>query len=46
VARFTIDTVPGAGHYLFEEAPGAVVAAVGQVDQSAGTVRLAQDTRP
>jgi pimeloyl-ACP methyl ester carboxylesterase len=28
VPRFTLDSVPDAGHYLFEEAPEAVVAAV------------------
>lgn len=31
VPRFTLDSVPGAGHYLFEEAPQAVVAAIGRV---------------
>jgi pimeloyl-ACP methyl ester carboxylesterase len=28
VPRFTLDSVPDAGHYLFEEAPEAVVAAI------------------
>jgi pimeloyl-ACP methyl ester carboxylesterase len=29
VSSFTVDSVPDAGHYLFEEAPGAVVAIIG-----------------
>ena len=43
VPRFSIDSVPAAGHYLFEEAPDAVVAAVRRADQSARAVPLAQD---
>jgi pimeloyl-ACP methyl ester carboxylesterase len=43
---FSVDSVPAAGHYLFEEAPGAVIAAVRQVDQSARAVPLAQESRP
>lgn len=31
VARFSVSRVPGAGHFVFEEAPSAVVAAVGEV---------------
>ena len=46
VPRFAIDSVPGAGHYLFEEAPEAVLAAIRRTDQSARAVPLAQDTRP
>jgi len=30
VPRFTLDSAPNAGHYLFEEAPEAVVAAIGR----------------
>jgi pimeloyl-ACP methyl ester carboxylesterase len=30
VPRFTVDSVPDAGHYLFEEAPKAVAAAIGR----------------
>jgi pimeloyl-ACP methyl ester carboxylesterase len=33
--RFTIDSVPHAGHYLFEEAPDAVVAAIGRAQGTA-----------
>lgn len=32
VRTFVIDSVPDAGHYVFEERPGAVVAAVGRVE--------------
>jgi len=32
VRGLVIDSVPGAGHYVFEERPGAVVAAIGRVD--------------
>jgi pimeloyl-ACP methyl ester carboxylesterase len=32
VRVIVIDWVPGAGHYVFEERPGAVVAAVGRVE--------------
>jgi pimeloyl-ACP methyl ester carboxylesterase len=32
VGTFVIDSVPGVGHYVFEERPGAVVAAVGRVE--------------
>jgi pimeloyl-ACP methyl ester carboxylesterase len=32
VPGLVIDSVPGAGHYVFEERPGAVVAAVGRVE--------------
>jgi pimeloyl-ACP methyl ester carboxylesterase len=32
VRAFVIDSVPDAGHYVFEERPGAVVAAVGRVE--------------
>jgi pimeloyl-ACP methyl ester carboxylesterase len=32
VRTFVIDSVPGVGHYVFEERPGAVVAAVGRVE--------------
>ena len=45
VPRFSIDSVPGAGHYLFEEAPDAVIAAIRLTDQSARVVPLAQDAR-
>jgi pimeloyl-ACP methyl ester carboxylesterase len=46
LSRFSLDSVPSSGHYLFEEAPGAVIAAVRQADQSARAVPLAQETRP
>jgi pimeloyl-ACP methyl ester carboxylesterase len=39
---FALDSVPAAGHYLFEEAPDAVVAAIRRTDQSARAVPLAQ----
>jgi 2-hydroxy-6-oxonona-2,4-dienedioate hydrolase len=32
VPTFVVDSVPGAGHYVFEEQPDAVVAAIGRVD--------------
>ncbi|MEO7138505.1 MAG: alpha/beta hydrolase [Gemmatimonadales bacterium] len=32
--RFVIDSVPDAGHYLFEEAPSAVVAAIGRAQEA------------
>jgi pimeloyl-ACP methyl ester carboxylesterase len=35
VPRFTVDSVPQAGHYLFEEAPDAVVAAIGRAQAAA-----------
>ena len=45
VPRFSIDSVSGAGHYLFEETPEAVAAAVGQLESWSRAVRLAE-TRP
>ncbi len=41
VSRFTLDSVPDAGHYLFEEAPEAVVAAIGRVQGASLAVRPA-----
>jgi pimeloyl-ACP methyl ester carboxylesterase len=46
VPHFWIDSVPGAGHYLFEESPDAVVDAIHRADLSAGAVPLAQEARP
>jgi pimeloyl-ACP methyl ester carboxylesterase len=46
VPRFALDSVPGAGHYLFEEAPEAVLAAIRRADESRRAVPLAQDARP
>jgi pimeloyl-ACP methyl ester carboxylesterase len=46
VPRFSLDSVPAAGHYLFEEAPDAVVAAIRRADQSVRPVPLAQEPRP
>jgi pimeloyl-ACP methyl ester carboxylesterase len=43
--RFTIDSVPHAGHYLFEEAPDAVVAAIGRAQGSSLATRL-EGNRP
>jgi pimeloyl-ACP methyl ester carboxylesterase len=45
VPRFTLDSVPDAGHYLFEEAPQAVVAAIGRV-QGATLARAPTVSRP
>jgi pimeloyl-ACP methyl ester carboxylesterase len=45
VPRFAIDSVSGAGHYLFEETPEAVAAAVGKLEASSRAVPLAE-TRP
>jgi pimeloyl-ACP methyl ester carboxylesterase len=39
VPRFTLDSVPDAGHYLFEEAPQAVVAAIGSAQGASLAVR-------
>jgi pimeloyl-ACP methyl ester carboxylesterase len=41
--RFTIDSVSHAGHYLFEEAPDAVVAAIGRAQ---GSSLATQVSRP
>jgi pimeloyl-ACP methyl ester carboxylesterase len=46
VLHFGLDSVPGAGHYLFEETPDAVLVAIRRADQSAHPVPLAQETRP
>jgi pimeloyl-ACP methyl ester carboxylesterase len=46
VRHFALDSVPSAGHYLFEEAPDAVIAAIRRADQSTQGVPLAQDARP
>jgi pimeloyl-ACP methyl ester carboxylesterase len=45
VPRFTLDSVPDAGHYLFEEAPEAVVTAVGRV-QGASLAARPSVSRP
>jgi len=46
--RFTIDSVPGAGHFVFEEQPAAVVAAVKRLEQDAriATVRAPEGRNP
>lgn len=45
VPRFTLDSVPDAGHYLFEEAPEAVVAAITRV-QGASLAARPMVSRP
>jgi pimeloyl-ACP methyl ester carboxylesterase len=45
VSRFTLDSIPHAGHYLFEEAPQAVVAAIGRV-QGASLAARSTVSRP
>lgn len=45
VPHFAVERIPGAGHYLFEEAPQAVAAAILRTDQSAGT-SLSVGARP
>jgi len=40
-----VDTVPGAGHFLYEEQPAAVVAAVNRV-HSGDAARLAGPAAP
>jgi len=42
LASFSIARVPGAGHFLYEEAPEAVVAAVGEVAGAPRTTRTAE----
>ena len=37
--RFTLDSIPGAGHFIYEEQPGAVLAAVGLLKASVTTAR-------
>jgi pimeloyl-ACP methyl ester carboxylesterase len=37
VPGFAMDRIPGAGHYLFEEAPAAVVAAIRRTAESSRT---------
>ena len=44
--RFGIDSIAGAGHYLFEEKPDAVVAVIRRLDRSIRAVPLPQDPRP
>jgi len=44
--RFSIDRVEQAGHFVFEEKPGAVVAAITSADLSEGAPRLADGRRP
>ena len=46
VPRFVVERVPRSGHYLHEEAPDAVVAAILRTDQSAQTVISAAEVRP
>jgi pimeloyl-ACP methyl ester carboxylesterase len=46
VPRFSLDSIPRAGHYLFEEAPDAVVAAIGRADLAAPAVALVGESRP
>lgn len=42
LSSFSIDSVPGSGHYIHEEQPGAVVAAVERV----GTLEVVPDSHP
>ncbi|HEX2249967.1 MAG TPA: alpha/beta hydrolase [Gemmatimonadales bacterium] len=46
VPHFVLERVPRAGHYLFEEAPHAVVAAILRTDESARTSLSAAGARP
>jgi pimeloyl-ACP methyl ester carboxylesterase len=43
IARFSIDTVPGAGQYIQEERPEAVLAAVGRLDLAARSLASGGD---
>ena len=43
IARFSIETVPGAGQYIQEERPGAVLAAVGRLDLAARSLAGGSD---
>jgi pimeloyl-ACP methyl ester carboxylesterase len=44
--RFALDSVPHAGHYLFEEAPEAVIAAIRRTHQSSLAVARTPEVRP
>jgi pimeloyl-ACP methyl ester carboxylesterase len=46
VPQFSLVRVPRAGHYLFEEAPDAVVAAIVRTDRSARVTISAREVRP
>jgi haloalkane dehalogenase len=46
VPNFALERVPGAGHYLFEEAPEAVVAAIRRTDESSRMSLRAAGVRP
>jgi pimeloyl-ACP methyl ester carboxylesterase len=46
VPRFALDRIPGTGHYLFEEAPEAVVAAILRTDESSRRSLSAAGVRP
>jgi pimeloyl-ACP methyl ester carboxylesterase len=37
--RFALDSVPGAGHFIYEEQPGAVLAAMARLEASVTTGR-------
>jgi pimeloyl-ACP methyl ester carboxylesterase len=43
---FSIDRVEAAGHFVFEEKPEAVVAAIASADLSGGRPRIADGSRP
>ena len=44
--RFSIDRVEDAGHFVFEEKPEAVVAAIARADRSGTAPRIADGSRP
>ena len=46
VPQFALERVPGAGHYLFEEAPAAVVTAIQRTAESSRTSLSAAESRP
>jgi pimeloyl-ACP methyl ester carboxylesterase len=46
VAHFALDSVPGAGHYLFEEAPRAVVTAILRTAEASRISLRAEGSRP
>jgi pimeloyl-ACP methyl ester carboxylesterase len=43
---FSIDRVEHAGHFVFEEKPEAVVAAIASADRSGGVARVADGRHP
>lgn len=46
IPRFSLDSIPHAGHYLFEESPEAVDAAIRRADRSAAAVALGREAQP